>query len=69
MIKSPLIDEWRAEAKQGMIREFLEARFGAFPPEIAVQLEAIKDENRLSELARAAALCSDLDGFRAKLDA
>jgi hypothetical protein len=67
MIESPIIDSWRAEGAQHMIRKVLEARFGPIPADIAVQLKSVKDEERLGELNCAAAFCSDLEAFWAKL--
>jgi hypothetical protein len=46
----------------------LRARFRpAIPPEIATGLETIEDEARLDELVEWAAICPDLEAFRAKL--
>jgi hypothetical protein len=69
MIKSPIFDELRAQTAQRLVTNLLEARFGPVPPEIAMQLQAIIDENRLTELNRDAAFCSNLEAFRAKLSA
>jgi hypothetical protein len=68
MIESPIFAEWWAQATQQAIQEVLEPRFGPLPPEIAVRLQAVFDNARLRELSRTAALCPDLEAFRAKLE-
>jgi hypothetical protein len=67
MIDSPIFAEWWAQATQQTIQDVLEARFGQLPPQITVQLQAILDKGRLKELSRAAALCPNLEVFRAQL--
>jgi hypothetical protein len=67
MIESPLIQEIVARTRHEYIRYFLEARFGSIPPEIGARLEAIVDEQKLRDLAHYAALCPDLESFRAEL--
>jgi hypothetical protein len=67
MIESPLIQEIVARSKQEAIMLFLEGRFGSVPVDLAMQLKGILDEERLRDLVRYAARCSDLQEFRTHL--
>ena len=71
MIESPLIQELVDEAKRNQMHEaiaqVLEARFGQVPEDLAAHLRTILDAPRLSHLNRLAALCPDLEAFRAAL--
>jgi hypothetical protein len=67
MIESPLIQEIVARSKHDSILQFLEARFGAVPADLALQLREILDESKLEELTRHAARCPDLASFRTAL--
>jgi hypothetical protein len=73
MIESPLIQEILARSKQETmnadILTLLEARFGPVPPDLAMHLRAIMDEQKLRNLLVRAALCPDLDAFRNQLPA
>jgi len=71
MIESPVIQElkaeWTRDGKRRILVDVLVARFGPEAEEIATQLETIADDARLKELARVAAVCSDLPSFRKEL--
>jgi hypothetical protein len=71
IIESPLIQELMAQTRQETTQRdvvgVLEARFGAVPPEVVAELRTVRDEQKLNELNRFAALCPDLDAFRARL--
>ena len=69
IIESPLIQELMAQQGHEYTLQVLEARFGAVPPEIALQVRNIKDEHKLRELLRLAAQCRDFESFRAGLPA
>jgi hypothetical protein len=68
MINLPF-NKWNAEGCQNAIRIALEARFGSVPSDIVIQLQTVMGEERLGELAGAAVLCTNLEAFRAKLEA
>jgi hypothetical protein len=68
MIESPLIQEIVARSRQEWILKLLEARFGSVPPDVALYLRAIMDEQKLEDLNIRAALCSDLQAFRNLLE-
>jgi hypothetical protein len=67
MIESPLIQEIVEEFEQAerrqVIREVLEARFGAAPAAVADGLEQVKGEEKLVRLTRHAAVCPSLPAF------
>lgn len=67
MIESPLIQELMAERMHRAILRFLTGRFGAPPPEIAVAIQNIQDEQTLDDLVDLAARCPDLNTFRNRL--
>jgi hypothetical protein len=67
MIESPLIQEIVARTRQKDISQVLEERFGTVPPDIALQLRTILDEQKLNDLNRIAARCPNLEVFRAHL--
>jgi hypothetical protein len=71
MIESPLIQEIvarsRQEGKQEAVLELLQARFGSVPPDIVLHLRGIMDEQKLRDINIRAALCPDLEAFRASL--
>lgn len=67
MIESPLIQELLAQTRHEDILQNLDARFGSVPPELATEIRAIFDDQRLRDLHRFAALCPDLAAFRARL--
>jgi hypothetical protein len=68
---SPLIQELMGQAKREVLRaavtRILTARFSAIPPETAALLRAVQDEEQLQRLNQPAALCPDLESFRARL--
>jgi hypothetical protein len=72
MIESPLIQELmdmkERESKQESILDFLEARFGTVPPDLAAAVRTIPETSQLRELHRFAALCAGLEDFRTRLD-
>jgi hypothetical protein len=68
MIESPLIQEIIARTKQEDILQVLEGRFGTIPPDIAMRVKGILEEEKLRELVRFAARCTDLEAFRTRLD-
>ena len=57
----------KAENMHEMILDFLEGRFGAIPPEMAEELRAITDKEKLHHLAKQAASCPDLNSWRTQL--
>jgi hypothetical protein len=77
MIESPLIEEivnrakseGRHEAMYENIVQVLEARFGSVPQEISIVLRTILDDSQLADLLKWAALCPNLEAFRARLSA
>ena len=71
MIESPLLqelmDQARRETRHADILRVLEARFGLVPPDVSAHLRAITDEQKLEDLTTRAALCPDVESFRAQL--
>ncbi len=67
MIKSPLIQELRAEVLQEVIVEILKDRFGTVPRGLVKQLNTILSEKTLKKLNLHAAKCPDLNAFRERL--
>jgi len=67
MIESPLIQEIVARARHRDITLVLEGRFGSVPPDIAIQLRTVVDEQKLDDLNRMAVHCPDLEAFRTHL--
>jgi hypothetical protein len=67
MIESPLIQELVSARSHKDILAFLETRFRPVPPELVDQIRAVVDDDQLSELARRAASCQDLESFRREL--
>lgn len=71
MIESPLIQELMAQKYQETMHEAivqnLETRFGTVPPEVAVTVRSVLDEQQLRELHRFAVVCPDLEAFRARV--
>jgi hypothetical protein len=55
------------EALQGNALRELESRFGPVPADVAVQVRAVADEERMYAVLRQAILCADLAAFRAFL--
>ena len=68
MIESPLLQEFASERARKMIFAFLETRFGEVPGDLAEDIESVSDENQLTELARKAATCADLESFRSEVE-
>jgi hypothetical protein len=58
--------ETRAETRAEDILDFLEGRFGTRPDDLAEELQAL-GEQELKALNRFAAVCPDLDAFRARV--
>jgi hypothetical protein len=75
MIETPAYDDFRAYLRgvnyRDDILEVLQARFSTVPEDLAAQVRAIPPEERerLGELHRFAAVCLDLEAFRARLGA
>jgi hypothetical protein len=73
MIESPvlidLLNERERDVLHRMILQNLEARFGTVPDALAAQVRAVQEPNRLHDLHRQAAVCDNLDAFRARLTA
>jgi hypothetical protein len=69
MIESPVIQDLLAKAKHQDILNVLQARFGPVPQEVATALRAIDDVEKLVDLVPFAAVCQDLDSFRARVQA
>jgi hypothetical protein len=67
MIESPLIKELVVERSHELILLTLDARFGAVPEQVSAALKKVEDVRQLDVLARWAAICPDLDAFRARL--
>lgn len=67
MIESPLIDELMVERTQQIILQFLEGRFGTVPEALSARLQSVSKMNKLDELIKVAAKCSDLKSFEALL--
>jgi hypothetical protein len=80
MIESPLIQELVTEQVREVVtgrvcararRDILtclEARFGDVPRDLAQAIEAVADDDRLTELVRQAAACPDLQAFHNELE-
>jgi hypothetical protein len=66
-IKSPLINELLAKARQEYIVDVLTARFGKVPRDIRIRLSAVIKEKELKALHRFAAQCPTLEAFRERL--
>jgi hypothetical protein len=64
----PLVQKWMAEKecadKQAAIVSVLEARLGTVPEELAVQIRAVTDLERLERGIKQAAVCTSLADFR-----
>ena len=56
----------RAEAHAEDVLDFLEGRFGTRPGDLAEELQALGEEE-LKALNHFAAVCPDLDAFRARI--
>ena len=75
IMESPLIQEILEEARlentvktiREMVQQALEARFGALPPQLVEQLNAVVDEGRLRALFTEAVRCSSPDDFQTRL--
>jgi len=71
MIESPLLNELIAEKvaeeRQQALLNFLEARFGPMPVDLLHRVKDVTKADRLEQLTKQAALCSDLESFRQEL--
>ena len=73
--ESPLIQELAKErlrdtaarALHDALLAFLEARFGSVPQAVADELRSVTDEQQLTQLARTAAVCPNVEDFRAQI--
>jgi hypothetical protein len=68
MIDSPVLRELLAERDRHVILTVLGARFGQDADAVQAGLNRIKGEKRLTELAKQAATCPDLEAFRKMLE-
>ena len=68
MIESQLLQEFISERARKMIFAFLETRFGEVPGDLAEDIESVSDEKQLTELARKAEACPDLESFRSEVE-
>jgi len=71
MIESPVLQKWFAErellARQSVVLEILEHRFGAVPADISAGVKTLTAPPRLTDLAALAGRCASLDEFRTHL--
>jgi hypothetical protein len=67
MIESPLLQKMRAETINKVTLKVLKARFGTVPRDVTRHLQAILDEEKLTDLGVLAAQCPDLQAFREAL--
>ena len=71
MIESPLLNDLIAEKvteeRQQALLDFLEARFGPVPVDLAHRVKDVTNLDRLKQLTKQAAICSDLESFRQEL--
>jgi hypothetical protein len=72
MIESPvlidLLNERERDVAHRWILQNLEARFGTVPESLAAQVRTVQALDRLDNLHRLAAVCDNLDAFRARLN-
>jgi hypothetical protein len=74
ILESPLIQELvdlklreLKDQYRQVILKIQERRFGTVPPDVAARLQAVQDASRLQDLIVQAAMCPDLEAFRAQL--
>jgi hypothetical protein len=67
MLESPVLTRLFSQLTHEHICDVLEARFRHVPIETVESLRGIRDQARLKELVRWAAVCSDLDAFKSRL--
>jgi hypothetical protein len=71
IIETPLIQEILAEVRREDLHTdilaILQAKFGEVPPELAARVRAVQEVQQLRQLNFHAAVCTDLDAFRAHL--
>jgi len=67
MIKSPVVQRWKAEAVHDVILAVLKDRFKTVPHNVAKRLREILNEKNLTALTVIASQCADMDEFRAAL--
>jgi hypothetical protein len=63
------VQDLLTETRRQYIVQALSVRFGDIPPEVVTTLQGVNEPERLDDLHRWAAVCPDLDAFRAKLTA
>ncbi len=66
LIQDYVAEQLRARV-QAILLHALRAKFGEVPAEVAAQVHAIADVQRLDDLNAQVGICSDLDAFRARL--
>jgi hypothetical protein len=73
MIESPvlieLLNERERDVLHRLVLQLLQARLGPLPEGLAAQVRAVPALDRLEDLFRQAAICDNLDAFRARLNA
>ena len=65
MIESPLIQQIVAKKAHEFLLAVLETRFGAVPPDLIEEIQSVDNDDQLIDMVRQAAVCRDLDAFRA----
>jgi hypothetical protein len=58
------MEENTCETRQADIVDFLKARFGAVPDELAARIRLVTDLQKLKEAITLAGRCASLDAFR-----
>jgi hypothetical protein len=71
MIESPLIQELFADRDRNKLQSYilkvLEGRFGPVASDLAAQIRAVSDVQKLEDLLTQAALCTGLESFRTQV--
>jgi hypothetical protein len=65
--ESPLIQELRAEDGKDYVVDVLQSRFVNVPLDVVAALRTIQDLAQLRKLLQTAAVCPDLETFRAAI--
>jgi len=67
VVRSEVVDEWKAETVQKSIRSILKARFGSIPKSVEDALASITDLDVLESLVAPSAIAPDMKTFRSAL--